>query len=73
MTKTFNIGERCVHGTIILEVKGVHVTLKVCDYKTKNVRVKEKFHFVDKHLIREFLWDKTSDYFVDKIMDKIYV
>lgn len=72
MTKTFNIGEYCKFGTIIVEVKGLHTTVKVCDYKTKNVQEKERFHFVDKHKLQWFLEDFTTPYYADKIINHFY-
>ena len=72
MTKTFNIGEYCQYGTIIAEQNDIHLTIKVCDYKTKNVREKEKFHFVDKAKAQWFLEDFTTPYYADKIINHFY-
>ena len=71
-TKTFHIGEYCLYGTIIAQIKDTYITLRVCDFKTKNARITKKFHFVDKWKMQEFLWDITSDYYADKVMQEFY-
>lgn len=73
MVKTFNIGECCLYGTIIAERKDTKLTIKVCDYKTKNVRVKETFDFVDKAKLQWFLEDYTTPYYADKVVKHFYI
>ena len=55
MRKTFNIGESCYGGTIIVEQKNLTNHIKVCRYKTKIPIITFRSHVVDKHKMAEFL------------------
>jgi hypothetical protein len=71
---TMDIGEYLMYGRAVIEHdNNANITIKLCDYKTNNVREEKTFSFVDKFKIQEWLWDYTTDYYVEKILEKIYV
>jgi len=72
MQKTFHIGEYCKYGTIKVTRDDLHCKVEVMDYKTKNVRVRESFHFVDKAKMQWFLEDYTTPFYADKIINHFY-
>ncbi len=72
MVKTFNIGEYCKHGTIRVTRDNIECVVEVCDYKTKNVREKASFHFVDKAKMQWFLEDYTTAFHADRIIKYFY-
>jgi hypothetical protein len=68
--KTFNIGEYCLHGTIIAELRDLILTIKVCDYKTKTVRDEASFHINHEWRKLDFhLTSFTTSYYADKIVN----
>ena len=79
--KEFKIGEYAVGGIVEVLVEpndndspGDEVTIKFCDFNTKKVIKDESFQsrqFGVKNKIQEFLWDNTSDYYADKIIEYI--
>ena len=71
-TKQFHLGEHCFYGTIKVEQKDMHITVKMCDYKTANVREKKKFHFVDKGELLWYLEDNPTPFYAEKIMKHFY-
>lgn len=73
MTKTFNIGEYCKYGTIRVTRHNIECKVEVCDYKTKNVREKASFHYVDKAKMQYYLEDYTTPFHADKIMNHFYI
>ena len=72
MTKTFNIGEYCVYGTVRVTTRELKFKVELMDFRTKNVREKETFHCVDKHKIQMYLEKFTTCYYADKIINHFY-
>ena len=70
--KTFHIGEYCLHGTVQVILKGVELTVKFFNYKTRDLQEEKTFHFVDKFKMRMYLEDRMSSYYADKVMDEFY-
>ena len=80
MTKAFNIGEYCQHGTIVVtsfgrEDKGLKV--QFCNYK-KPSEVMEEANFFDvlgsaaeMMWMRNFLEDRTTPFYADKVINHI--
>ena len=75
-TKTWHIGEACLHGTIrVVQMdisSGIYLRVEVMDYKSKKVRERQVFHFVDKYKLIEYLQEFTTGYHVDRIVNHFY-
>lgn len=71
-TKTFNIGECCIHGTVKITVDNLTFTVKICDYKTNIVRESKKFHFVDKYKIKIYLEEFTTCFWAEKMVKHFF-
>jgi len=72
-TKTFNIGESCLYGTIRVTLNDFRYKVEVMDYKTKNVRENESFHIVDKFSMHNYLESFTTPYYADKVISHFYL
>ena len=73
MTKTFHIGESCLHGTVKVTVdRNAKFTVNFYNYKTTDLQETAKFDFVDKAKLQWYLEDRMTPYYAGKIIDKFY-
>jgi hypothetical protein len=73
ISKTFHIGEYCVHGTLKVYVDhNANIRFSFYDYKTNNLKEQQQFSFVDKFKIQMYLEDHMSAYYADKVMNTFY-
>ena len=75
MTKTFKIGEYAVGGTIRVSIPKTLTTIKIdvidSNYKTKKLINQYIYYSFDRNRIDRDLFQITSGYWSDKILDYI--
>ena len=75
MTKTFKIGEYAVGGTIRVSIPKTLTTIKIdiinSNYKTKKLINQYIYYSFDRNRIDRDLFQITSSYWSDKILDYI--
>jgi len=73
MRKTFNIGECCLHGTIVAEATEKKFKIKVCEYrKPKEVKIFTEFDrdsLTGKQECMAFLESITTYYYAEKVIE----
>lgn len=73
MRKTFNIGEYCLHGTIVAIATEKEFKLQVCKFRQpKEVMLEKIFDRDDpisKWACTMFLEDVTTPYYADKVIN----
>ena len=73
MQKTFRIGEYALGGIIkVIIDDNARIKIENRDFNTKELVQSKTFDFVDKWKVDEYLFEVTSSFHADKIMDWIY-
>lgn len=73
LTKTYHIGEVCLHGTVRLDVMmNADIRVRFYNYKTTDLQEEETFSFVDKFKLLMHLEDRMSSYYADNIINDFY-
>jgi hypothetical protein len=72
-TKTFKIGEYAIGGKIQVVIDRSTIRIAALDYNTGNTVLEETFGNTDNSFwpMKEYLWELTSSYYTDLIMDHI--
>lgn len=74
MRKQFKIGEYAIGGIIAIESKGDIIKVDALDYVSKQPVLSDVFHIERSgylHQIENFLFQLTTSYYTDKIMEFI--
>jgi hypothetical protein len=72
-TKTFKIGEYAIGGKIQVKIDPSTIRVAALDYSTGNTVLEQTFSNTDNSFwpLKEYLWELTSSYYTDLIMDHI--